>query len=391
MGRCIFQRPFSFFIYMIIPYHFHGLFVIASVWACVAATAHAAENNYTIELGAQTYQANNAVSVDQFDADFTGYSPQHSQLYALGENLAYIQASRAGYTLQAYKKQEIFINAGRETGQLYADVNARVPPNNNRPYAIDFDGYGIEQTGIGISKTFALPLNKADSSLTITPAARVYNINRYREIQAGGLAAARADGSYDIAIQTAERDTQADFTFPLGNAPSGMGYAFDVGANWQVNPALQAFARASDLLNFNSIKNAPTTVQTINSNVNQFDADGFLNYNPAIQGRNSRETYNFSLPVKTHFGVLYAANSSLVDQLGFDVRHIQGLVLPRLSAAWVKPFAWLESVGVGYEAHFEAIDLAANFKYGGVRLGFDSLSDENRQVEFLQVYFKTDL
>ncbi|MEW6206339.1 MAG: DUF5723 family protein [Pseudomonadota bacterium] len=364
---------------------------MGSVVACFASTAHAAENNYTIELGAQTYQANNAVSADQFDADFAGYNPQHSQLYALGENLAYIQASRAGYTLQAYKKQEIFINAGRETGQLYADINARVPPSNNRPYAINFDGYGIEQTGIGISKTFALPLNKADSSLTITPAARVYNINRYREIQAGGFAAARADGSYDIAIQTAERDTQADFTFPLGNSPSGMGYAFDVGANWQVNPALQAFAKVSDLLNYNSIKNAPTTVQTINSNVNQFDADGFLNYNPAIQGRNSRETYNFSLPVKTHLGVLYATNSRLVDQLGFDIRHIQGLVLPRVSAGWVKPFAWLESVGVGYEAYFEAIDLAANFKYGGVRLGFDSLSDENRQVEFLQVYFKTDL
>lgn len=376
---------------MTISHHFRGAFVFASVLAGFVTTTHAAGNDYTIELGAQTYQANNAVSVDQFDADFTGYSPQHSQLYALGENLAYIQASRAGYTLQAYKKQEIFINAGRETGQLYADINARVPPNNNRPYAIDFDGYGIEQTGIGISKTFALPLNKADTSLTITPAARVYNINRYREIQAGGFAAARADGSYDIAINTVERDTQADFTFPLGNSPSGMGYAFDVGANWQVNPALQAFAKVSDLLNFNSIKNAPTTVQTINSNVNQFDADGFLNYNPAIQGRNSRETYDFSLPVKTHLGVLYAANSSLVDQLGFDVRHIQGLVLPRVSAAWVKPFAWLESVGVGYEAHFEAIDLAVNFKYGGVRLGFDSLSDDNRRVEFLQVFFKTDL
>jgi hypothetical protein len=48
------------------------------------------------------------------------------------------------------------------------------------------------------------------------------------------------------------------------------------------------------------------------------------------------------------------------------------------------------SVGVGYEAHFQAIDLTVNFKYGGVRLGFDSLSD-NRQVEFLQVFFKASL
>lgn len=357
-----------------------------------SATSNAQENvpRYSIEFGAQSFQANNAVSIDQFDADFAGYNPKHSQIYGLGENGVYLQASRAGYTLQAYKKQEIFINAGRETGQLYADINARIPPSANRPYAVDFDGYGIEQTGIGVSKTFQLGSLGGSQTFTLSPAARVYNINRYREIQASGFAAARADGSYDIAVNTAERDTQADFTFPVGNSPGGMGYALDLAATWQINPALQAFAKAQDLLNHNSIKNAPTTVQTLNSNVNQFDADGFLNYNPAIQGRNSRETFDFSLPVKTHVGLAYATGSNWVDTVGVDVRHIQGLVLPRLSAAWVKPVEWLDSVGVGYEAHFQAIDLAVNFKYGGVRLGFDSLSD-NRQVEFLQVFFKASL
>lgn len=365
--------------------------VVILVVACSANGAQAdVQGNYVIELGGQTYQANNAVSIDQFDSNFAGYNPKHSQVYGLGENMAYLQASRAGFTLQAYKKQEIFINAGRETGQLYADINARIPPSDNRLYAVDFDGYGIEQTGLGVSKTFQLSGLDSSQTFTLSPAARVYNINRYREIQASGVAAARTDGSYDIAIQTAERDTQADFTFPVGNTTSGMGYAFDLAVTWQINPALQAFANFSDLLNFNSIKNAPTTVQTINSNVNQFDADGFLNYNPAIQGRNSRETYDFSLPVKTDVGFVYAANAALVDQLGFDVRHIQGLVLPRFSMAWFNPAQWVESVGVGYEAHFEAIDLAVNFKHGGVRLGFDSLSDD-RQVEFLQVFFKKSM
>lgn len=346
--------------------------------------------NYKIEFGGQTYQANNAVSIDQFDADFIGYSPRHSQLYALGENSVYMQASRAGFTLQAYKKQEIFINAGRETGQLYADINARIPPTRDQTYAVNFDGYGIEHTGLGIAKSFEWGGLAASPTFSITPAARVYNINRYREIQAGGFAAARADGSYDITINTLERDTRADFTFPVGNSPSGMGYAFDLAASWQINTAIRVFANAQDLLNFNSIKNAPTTVQTLNSNVNQFDSDGFLNYNPAIQGRNSRETYEFSLPVKTHVGVHYETGANYVHQIGFDVRHIQGLVMPRVSAGWVKPVAWLESIGVGYETHFEAIDIAANFKYGGVRVGFDTLSDESRRVEFMQVFLRTD-
>ena len=48
--------------------------------------------------------------------------------------------------------------------------------------------------------------------------------------KAGGFAAARSDGSYDIAVNTLERDTRADFIFPLGNSPSGSCYTPDQGA-----------------------------------------------------------------------------------------------------------------------------------------------------------------
>lgn len=340
---------------------------------------------YVLEFGGQTYQANNATSIDQFDDQFTGYSPRHSQVYGLAENAAYLQASRNGFTLQAYKRQEIFINAGRETGQLYADINARVPPNTNRVYAVDFDGYGIEHTGLSFAKTLTLP------SVEISPAFRVYNIDRYREIQAKGFAAARADGSYDINVNTVERDTEADFQFPAGPGPSGLGYALDLAVQWQANPNTLMFANVQNLFNSNEIDSAPTTVQTINSNVNQFDSDGFLNYNSAIQGRNSRENYTFSLPVKTHVGGLYSTGAAHVHQLGFDVKHINGLVLPRLSAGWQQPFPWLEGITVGYETHFEAFDFAAYFKHGGVKFGFDTLSDESRRVEYLQFFWLAKL
>ena len=75
--------------------------------ACSATCAQAdVQGNYAIELGGQTYQANNAVTIDQFDSNFAGYNPRHSQIYGLGENGVYLQASRAGFTVQAYKKQQ---------------------------------------------------------------------------------------------------------------------------------------------------------------------------------------------------------------------------------------------------------------------------------------------
>ncbi|HEX4918891.1 MAG TPA: hypothetical protein VFV43_13395 [Limnobacter sp.] len=349
------------------------------------ALADPPSHKYHIEFGGQTFQANNAVSIDQFDDRFVGYQPSQGQLYGLGENAAYIQATRNGYTLQAYKRQEIFINAGRETGQLYTDINARVPPTVNRLYAVDFDGYGIEHTGLGFGKTFEL------GQFRVAPVARVYNIDRYREIQASGAAAARADGSYDINVTTVERDTEADFQFPVGPGPSGLGYALDLALQWQATPSTALFAQLSNVFNQNTIKNAPTTVQTINSNVNQFDADGFLNYNPAIQGQNSRPNHTFSLPTKTNLGLTHNLKNLSVDTVGLNIVHINGLVMPRLSAAWDAPWPWLERFAVGYETHFESFDFAALFKHGGVKVGFDTLNDESRRVEYLQVFWGMNL
>lgn len=357
-----------------------------SPW-CVAQ-AQIAQLGYQLEAGAKTYQANNAVSIDQFDADFAGYDPKHSQLFALGENSAYIQATRSNYTIQIYKHQEIFINAGRETGQLYADINAGRLPTTSTAYTVDFDGYGIEQTGLSLSRRFDFSVLESAQPITIAPALRIYNINRYREIQARGNALARADGSYDLAINTAERDTRADFVFPVGQSPSGSGYALDLSLQWQINPQFQLFLQARDLYSANQIKNTPITVQTLNSNVNQFDENGVLNYRPAIQGQNSRQDYDFSLPVKTHLGARLLTGLTNSNSLGLDIRHIQGLVLPRISVAWAFDNSWVKQTQFGYESHFESFDAAVDFKYGGVRVGFDTFDDEKRRVEFLQLYMR---
>lgn len=359
-------------------------FALNLVSAAISSSAWADSGDYKIDTRLKTFQANNAVSVDQFDAEFMNYSPKNGQLFALGENSLAVEVQRSSWSFTAYRKQEIFINAGKDTGQLYADINARLAPTMNKAYAVDFDGYGIDQTGIGIGYTFELAGLADKQKLSVRPSLRVYNINQYREIQAKGNVEALANGSYNIGINTVERDTEGDFTFPSGPSPKGMGYALDLNLLWRATDNLQLYGVVQDLWNNNTIKNAPTTVQRLNSNVSQFDQDGFLNYSPAIQGQNSRPEYVFGLPIKTTVGLEYAINNSIVSGAGFEVRHIAGLTMPKALVQLNSPWSWIEGFELGYEGYFGTYELATYFKYGGVRIGFDTLDDKKRRVEYLE-------
>jgi hypothetical protein len=359
-------------------------FALNLVVAGISSSAWANSGDYKIETQLKTFQANNAVSVDQFDAEFMNYSPSNNQLFALGENSVAVEVQRSAWSFTAYRKQEIFINAGKDTGQLYADINSRIAPTSDKAYAVDFDGYGIDQTGIGIGYAFELTGLADKQKLSVRPSFRVYNINQYREIQAKGNVEALADGSYNIGINTVERDTEGDFTFPSGPNPKGMGYALDLALGWSITEKLNVYGDIQDLWNHNTIDDTPTTVQQLNSNVSQFDQDGFLVYQPAIQGQNSRPEYRFRLPTKTTIGMNYHIGSNAIKGAGLQVRHISGLTMPKVSMQLNSPWKVIQGFEVGYENYFGAYELAAFFKYGGVRIGFDTLDDEKRRVEYLE-------
>lgn len=56
-------------------------FALNLVAAGISSSAWANSGEYKIDTRLKTFQANNAVSVDQFDAEFMNYSPKNGQLF----------------------------------------------------------------------------------------------------------------------------------------------------------------------------------------------------------------------------------------------------------------------------------------------------------------------
>lgn len=364
--------------------------LLTGIFVCIPAIAWSAQD-YKVTFSAQTFQANNAVSINQFDGDFLGFKADSPRLHALVDNSAYLRAEKRGFAFQVYKKQEVFLSASSATAQLYSDINSSLLRTVTRSYPLEFSGYGIEQTGIGLEKSIEFKSSSTAPSSRLAAQVRVYNIDRYREVQVDGFAEARAPISYAASVVALDRNTQLDGVDSIGGPSKGRGYALDLSGRWVTGPRLALFMDLQDLSNTNRIESLPHKRQTLQGSVGTRSLLSLLRPLPEIQQQTGSESYGFRLPVKTTLGFEYTVGKLFLHKVGFQAKKIRDLTLTRASLTVGNPFPYLEAFEIGYESHFRTVDVSTRFKYGGIRLGADSLDDEKRRVEYLQVFFFKDL
>ncbi|HEX4857340.1 MAG TPA: hypothetical protein VFV28_11040 [Limnobacter sp.] len=350
-----------------------------------------AGQNYRMTLDAQSFQANNAVSINQFDGDFLEYRADSPRLHALLENSAHIRAEKSGFALQLYKRQEAFLSASSATAQLYSDINSSLVRSITRSYPLQFQGYGIEQTGLGFEKRIETASIARERPAHLAAQVRVYNIDRYREVQVDGFAEARAPGSYSAAVVAVDRNSRQDEPGVQNSGKGGVGYGLDLGGRLPVGSRLDLVAEFRDLFNTNRISSLPAKRQSLQGSVVVGSLLSLLRPLPEVQSQLAAERYSFRLPVKSTVGFDYLVNQPYLHEFGFRARKIEDLTLTRFSLSWRNPVRFLPELEIGYESHFQSIDVLTRFGFGGLRIGADSLDDEKRRVEYLQIFFNADI
>jgi hypothetical protein len=82
--------------------------------------------------------------------------------------------------------------------------------------------------------------------------------------------------------------------------------------------------------------------------------------------------------------VNYQIDANAIKGASLQARHISGLTVPKVSLQLNSPCKVIHGFEVGYKNFFGSYEQAAFFKYGGIRVGFDSLDDKKRRVEYLE-------
>lgn len=357
--------------------------VLLSAILLSASTANA-EKGHQFFVNATTFQANNAVSLDQLDKTLDGFSTDQSRLYAVGENQIEIGIKKNDFEFSVYKRSEIFVSADRETGQLISDTNNDALFVTSELYPVDLHGYGIEQTGVAISRHANINLGQEIKPMAFSASGRIYKVDRYREVQIEGAIANERGNVYEATVDAIERNSRAeDPTAPDSSASGGIGFAADFSVAWPISNKVLLTASIRDAFNSNLIHDLPTETRQVEGSFNPFS---ILRPVPRMISATQREDYQFKLPKKYSLAARIALEKRFLDTVKLGLMHSEGLTQSRVGLEWKKPLKHIESVEIGYETYFKPFDITIDFKYGGFKFGLDSFNKDKRRVEYLQTY-----
>lgn len=138
---------------------------------------------------------------------------------------------------------------------------------------------------------------------------------RLTEGQFKGKATALADNDYDF---TADVDYfySKDVLFERKvDPPDGEGYSIDTSVDWKIWRDLSVHLKVIDLIGRMYWINAPNTTAVASSDVKEYDADGYVKYNPVLSGDETARNFTQKFHPQITLRLSYPACKS-IDLIG---------------------------------------------------------------------------
>lgn len=182
----------------------------------------------------------------------------------------------------------------------------------NRQYQLTLKTGQFQARGLHLQQVFR-PLDK----LNVMLAGSLLQADHLQHGTLTGSATTTATGKdYDYNTNlTYQYDQDHLLDRPGVNTPSGVGYAVDVGVNWQPLPRWQVDVQAKDLLGEIHWDKAPYTEAQLTSDTKTTDSQGFTLIKPKVTGMEGyRDSFRQTLSPKLDGTVKYQMASATGDK-----------------------------------------------------------------------------
>ena len=229
-------------------------------------------------------------------------------------------------------------------------------------------------TGAGVSARWQTTFNPA---LTVALAGQWLALGHWRDQRANGQVSFNAHAaSYGLNLVSDRIDDRLSFPYQTGQAPQGSALLLAAQATWQAAGWLvDVELRDGGWLHWRAI---PRQQQSLVSDRQSVDADGFVAYGPLIEGRNSQTLATQCWPWRTRLSLGRAVG---VDhQLRASADHLPGF-------GWLPAVQWqrhigLVDLGVEWRVHERRLSTTLTRRGLSLRIGADRLGGQARSREF---------
>ena len=315
-------------------------------------------------LDGQYFEASDYTSMRHYADDWRGsYTPRDGKNLAVAFARADVSARHESWSAGYFYRHDVLLESNRDMTDIVHANKTGTPVPLGRTYDFSLELNGFQVQGVRVDKGFTL---KTNNSLDVFfgIGASLLNGRRMRMGQARGNALSTATGyTYDASLTDA--DSRKTFLYMPPGEVSGAGYALDLGLRLQWQNGKRLDFAINDLLGEIRWKNLPQTAMVANSATATHDAQGYIAFNPAMSGQNTRGNMTQKLDTKGSLQFHAPLAEEVSATLGME--WIRDNLFPRLGLEYAA--ARGIDVAADYDTRFKTIGIGAvwNGAYLAVR------------------------
>jgi hypothetical protein len=327
--------------------------------------------DWTVQGTAADFEAVDATPVRALSGDWHRYTPRDGRNVALQSARFELGATRQGWEVAAVLHSDILINGSRGAFDAVHAYKQRQTPADGSAFALWAHETGVVWAGLRGARSWVLRPG-SDQGLQLTGALTLLSVRRVQQVDASGQVQFSTAAGYGFNAQTLRQDSHRQFGGYGRQDATGSGYTADLGLLWQPSAATFVNLSAIDLLSRIRVNGVSTQQTTLSSSTNSVDANGYLDYQPLLMGRNSSAVLDLKLSRKWSASVGTRIAWPRADMLaGARWERIDDLDLPAVWAVLpVAPGLLLQLDG---EIRFRSIGLGLKSRHGALMLRTRSL------------------
>ena len=341
-----------------------------------ASPVDAAGTGVGVSAGLHYFLGNDPLSARQYQKDWQGdYHPRNGLNIGLLSTRAEIGAQAAGWRLSTVRRTELLIESGREMTELIRLYKTRETASPGQAYDVALNYAGYEAKGWRLDKAWRWNTG-AGHDLGFGMGYSLLEGSRVRTGSAQGALTSQGSGNYAYAVRMDDAYTGKTYPFQTPGSPGGSGGSVDVGLDWKLPQGVRFEWIANDLLGRMRWHDVPGTVANAGTGVTSTDANGYINYVPALSGRNARREFTQKLP--SRWGLSAEVPWRNFYALG-SYSHLQHTSFPLLGLGWKFLEGW--RVQADYDLRLKTY----GFKLAGSR-AFIALRASQRDLSEARAY-----
>ena len=312
---------------------------------------HAPDSRWSTYGKVQAWAAYDAIPVRDFTGNWdTHYTPRDGRNVFLQRDRAEFGIEKDGWRLGVEYRIEVSLQSNRDTVEAYHLYLQRQTPVSARRYVADAQLQAWSGSGMRLGRTIALPATAAGTPLLMVSGA-LYGSLRNRDADVGGAVSYAPADAYRFDAQYFSANSKYEYPFMPDATQRSSGATMSTALQWPLSSQLTANLAINDLWSRLRWSNLPTLEKTIHSDVRTVDSDGYINYQPQIQGQNSLLDRTGRIGASTAVNLRYTSEQW---SLRAGVEHIAGTSIPLLAASYRSRWG---TFSTSYDTRFNMLGL----------------------------------